>query len=74
MPQPEQINLAEKSVNELKALAFDFQEIVNHHSEMLRVVRQELANRINSEKPNPLPPAPDNSKDKKGRVNEKAPQ
>ncbi len=49
MQQQEQINLKEKSVIELKAIAFDFQSVVQQYSQMLNTVAQEIQTRVAAE-------------------------
>ena len=49
MSTQNQINLKEKSTLELKALAFDLQEVTTQYTQMLQVVKSELQNRLQEE-------------------------
>ena len=50
MSQQNQINLKEKSTVELKAIAYDIQNVVSQYQQMLQIVTSELTQRVETEK------------------------
>lgn len=58
------IDLKQKSVIELKAIAYDFGVLINEYKNMLNAVNQEIVMRAQQEQANmtPTPPEKSNSK------------
>jgi hypothetical protein len=49
MSTQNQINLKDKSITELKALAFDLKNLIENYTQMFQVIMQEVQGRVQAE-------------------------